>query len=100
MEREDLENKVRQYQRIKDEIVMLQNELKDLEIFFKDRGPSNYETDTLKISVYKTKETQTFDIKKFQELNPTIDYNKPEYWNTRAGATMIKMTKKEENNDN
>lgn len=86
------------YADTKNAINQLTSKLKDLEAQLKESGLEKIETDTFKIAVYATAPKKTFNLDKFKEMNPDIDYSKPEYYKEIKGSLSIRYTKKEVKN--
>ncbi len=93
---EDIKKIAETYADTKKAINQLTAKLKDLEAKLKESGFDKLETDNFKITIYTTAPKKTFNLEKFKELNPDIDYSKPEYFKEVKGSTSIKFTNKKE----
>lgn len=93
MEQEkDIKNLAETYAETKRAANQLQARLKELEAELKECGFDKLESDTYKITIYETAARKTFDLNKFKEINPDLDYSKPEYYKETASSKSIKFT--------
>lgn len=100
MEQEkDIKNLAETYAETKRAANQLNARLKELEAELKECGFDKLESETYKITIYETAPRKTFNLEKFKELNPDIDYSKPEYYKETAGSKTIKFTEIKKENE-
>ena len=96
---EDIKKIAETYADTKNAINQLTVKLKDLETKLKESGFDKLETESFKITIFTAAPRKTFNLEKFKELNPDIDYSKEEYYKEVKGSTSIKFTNKKEANN-